>query len=906
MRSAYGIMFFLFIAHIFTSFSSTPPLGRTGAPGETSCNNCHGSNNPQGLEGSLRILGLPDEVMPNTNYRVTVEVASTNGLSMRAGMQMTALNSNNTAAGTFSNPSPNGNISVANNGRNYLGHVFAEAYDANGIVTWETDWTSPAELDPRVTFYAACNISDMDPGSNSQNDLVMLQRQSTRIVDVAMELPDLTASNVMGFQGTFAPDEVVEFTWDLNNLGTAVAVEGYRIAMFLSDDNQFSADDAFVGEVPTGNTFPGTIPNVPGAIRIPLDAADGDYYLHFLVDADGVIEESDETNNLHTTNSTITVLTPVLDPVEVDISASISCQASAMLTALPSGGTMDYTYLWTFQETTQSITVVESGTYTVTVTDSDGISAESAITLEIPAVLDIGLNLIPPIGAEVIPMGGTAPFSYLWSDGTTTQTNPNLSEGFNSVTVTDANNCTASTDFVVEPLSDISLSATVRQLTCSNSLDASIEVEAMGGIGNYTYLWSTGETTSSIINLDAGPYSVTVSDGVSTDAVASFIITAIEPIDLVETITDARCNGEPSGAISVLAIGGTGPYQYSWNNGTTTNNNEGLLAGAHTVTVMDANGCLFVEEFMVGEPTALMVELTTNGQNCFGSEITLLASGGVPPYDAITNSEPGSNMINVILSDANGCSLIEDLEIPFPDPISVSSNIVNVTCFGEADGAIELTNVAGGTAPYTYAWDIGFTSSSVVGLTAGTYEVTITDANGCEIITLFEVSEPDELTLTSTIVDQGTGDGSIDIEVAGGTGAYTYLWSNGETTQDIFGLSTGDFTVVVTDANGCELVEDFSLISTSVATISELSEFNIYPTPTQDVLNIEVSFSGAVEISTQVFSLDGSYQELVNPDFSSRAGTQKSELDVRHLESGIYLLVLQSEEGVVVERFVKL
>ena len=227
-------------------------------------------------------------------------------------------------------------------------------------------------------------------------------------------------------------------------------------------------------------------------------------------------------------------------------------------------------------------------------------------------------------------------------------------------------------------------------------------------------------------------------------------------------------------------------------------------------------------------------------------------------------------------------------------------------CFDEANGAIELTSITGGTPPYTFDWDNGFTSSSIVGLTAGLYTVIVSDANGCMSVTTFEVSEPDELSLSSSIVDEGTGAGSIDIEVDGGIPPYTYLWSNGEVTQDIFNLSAGDFTVFVTDANDCELMEDFSLVSTSVATISELSDVSIYPTLTQNILNVELSFSKAVDISTSLFSLDGTYQEILTPDFIARAGTQKNQIDVSHLESGIYLLVIQNEEGIVVERFVKL
>ena len=916
LRSVYALLIFIFIAHIFTSFSTAPAIGRTGAPGDNgSCLSCHGGSNAQGLDGTLQILGLPAEVTPNTTYRITVEVANPNGLSLTAGMQMTALTSDDLAAGTFSNPSTDAVVQVQQfNQRNYLGHNPAMAYNDNRVASWSVDWTSPAEPDPEVTFYAVGNVTDMDTGTNTANDLIIFETQSTVLVDdVVEELPDLTASNVQGFTGTFEPDDVVEFSWDLNNFGTAIAVEGYRIAMHLSADNQFSADDPFVGEVPTGNTFPGTIPNVPGAIRIPLDAEDGDYFLHFLVDADNTIIESDENNNLLTTTSTITVGTPMLEPVDVALDAvTNACQNFAVIQATASGGTMDYTYLWSTQATTGSITVFDSDTYSVTVTDSDGISAENSITLEIPDILTAEENIIlEPAGnqlgvVQIVPSGGTSPFAYIWPDGTTESTNTNLSAGTFLVTVTDANGCMTTVEFTLDGLSDITLSSAILQLTCSDSADAAIEVVATGGTGNYTYLWSTQATTSSIGNLEAGPYSVTVSDGASEDVIANFIITAIEPIQLIETITNVLCNGDATGAVSVLAIGGTGPYTYLWNNGAFTNNNTNLNGGSAIVTVTDANGCVFVEEFIVEEPSALTIEISVFGNECFGNvaSVDVVASGGVAPYD-ISTMDSGL-FTTVVVTDANGCTLTEDFEIVSQDPITVQGNISDVLCFGEASGGIVLTDLAGGNPPFTFAWNNGFTTSSLIGLVAGDYSVTITDANGCSVIQEYTVFEPSELTLTSEINNAGGNDNSIDIEVTGGTMPYSYSWSTGETTQDISNLPIGNYEVNILDANDCVLTADFDVISTATATIAELSSLNVFPVPADQVLNIEAYFSEAVSLNVEVYGLDGSRQIVPSQDFSAQIGLQKNIIDVSQLGSGIYMLVLTSENGVVAKRFVKL
>ena len=913
MRGAYVLMIFLFITHIFSGFSSAPPLGRTGAPGDGMCTDCHGGNNSQGLEGSVQILGLPAEVTPNTTYRVTVEVASLNGLSRSAGMQMVALKSDDTAAGTFSNPSIGGAISPGSGGRSYLGHRPAQNYDANGIVTWEVDWTTPADTDPNVTFYAVGNVTDMDNGSNTANDLIIFETESTEIIDPVMELPDLFASDVVGFSGTFAPDEVAEFTWNLNNNSNVVATESYRIAMFLSDDTQFSADDPLVGEVPTGNTFPGVIPNVPGAIRIPANAVDGEYYLHFLVDADGVIEESDENNNLLTTSTTITVETPQVTPLIFEVLTVNNCDGSAELTAFPFGGVPPYSYLWSTGETTQSILVDVAGDFVLTITDEGGSLVEVELPVELFDVLsaEVIVNEQPACGAlgsvSIVAESAFEPTVIEWSDGFIGADRDDLEPGAMTATVTDDKGCVLVLDVVLDGGSDILLNAAVTQLTCPGDEDASIVIAATGGSDNYTYSWSNQATTSSIDGLPAGTYSVTVDDGGSCQAVESFVITMLQPIELVSTVTEISCAGESDGAISVLAIGGTGPYQYIWSNNITTNNNLDLSAGTYRVTVVDANSCQFSEEFEIVEAPAIVVQIDKTDVTCFGGmdgSYSAQIQGEPSSLQEMDNLAPG--VYPVTLTSANGCSVMESIIISEPGEISTVSSVDDVICFGEANGSIRLAQVLGGISPYTFDWSNGLSSLTIEGLVAGPYEVTITDALGCTRVEEFVVSEPDELTLTGNSIFAAGDNSSINIEVSGGALPYTYMWSNGEVTQDIFDLPEGIYEVTVIDANGCALMESFDIISTSVQTIDELTSLNLYPTPTQNVLNVELTLSNAVAFSAKIYSLNGAYQEVVKTEFSARTGQQKSQIDVRHLDAGLYMLVLQSEAGVVAKRFVKL
>jgi hypothetical protein len=231
--------------------------------------------------------------------------------------------------------------------------------------------------------------------------------------------------------------------------------------------------------------------------------------------------------------------------------------------------------------------------------------------------------------------------------------------------------------------------------------------------------------------------------------------------------------GATNGSIDLTVAGGTPPYGYSWTNGATTQDLTGLAAGTYTVTVTDAHGC-----------------------QAFKS-VTILAPGAP----------------------------------------SLSETHVNVSCNGGSNGSVDLT-VTGGTGPFTYAWSNGATTQDLSGLTANTYNVTVTDANSCTALLGVTVTQPAVLALSETHVNVCTGgsNGSIDLTVTGGTAPYGYAWSNGATTQDLSGLTAGPYNVTVTDAHGCTqglgvtiTVTQFAIVSTagSNGTISPLGTTNV-------------------------------------------------------------------------------
>ena len=996
LRSAYVLMIFLFISHIFVGWRNAPPSGRTGAPGEGTCANCHGGNNAQGLDGTMTITGLPDVVSPSTTYRVGVEITNPNGMSSYAGMQMVALNSNNQNAGTMANASMSARIKQ-NSNKTYLEHNPALVYDANRVAAFTMDWTSPAEPDPNVTFYAAGNIAD--GGGGSANDLIILETKSTEVMGVAMEFPDLTASNVNGFTGTHAPDDVVEFTWDLNNIGSAVATDGYRVVMYLSQDATFSMDDVAVGEVPTGNTFPGTIPNVPGAIRIPLSYPDGNYFMHLVVDQDNTIEESDETNNIFTTSNTIKVETPILGAIELDILTQIDCDQSGTLTVEVSGGAAPYTYIWSTNETSESIDITASNNYSVTVMDMSGGSESTSIDVLIPDVLfaeeiitqqpgcgnlgeasiaisggtspysvlwsdgttgdfntalesgDVSAEVTDASGCEALVIftlasvddiqvtieaqspscfgffdgfvcanveGGTGPYTYLWSNNTTSDCNDNANAGTYNVTITDSGNCTQAANFVLEEPLALVINADINNISCDGASDEGIiVVNVSGGVSPYTYLWSNGATSSINSGLTADTYTVTATDANSCTIISTYSVSTSSAITILESISQISCAGVDDGAIELQPAGGTGNYTYIWSNGATTSAIINLTPGIYSVTVSDGGDCDALATFTIVELAELSISANVTNAGCnmeTNGAITVIVSGGVEPYDYNWGSGQNTATINnlaagnyiVTVTDANFCFVTMQFTIGEGAVLSVNAEVKNVFCFDGSDGSIIVTDIVGGVPPFSYNWDNGIMSSELIGLSAGDFTVTATDAAGCVVEAVFTVAEPTELTVTGNIEYAADDESSIALATAGGNPPYTYNWSNGATTPNIGNLPEGSFAVTVTDNNGCIVTEQFNIISTSTRSIDELSFWEIYPTPTENVLTIESVFSQRVPLTVQVISLDGRYQELINQTLEFNAGAQKNTLDVSHLAKGIYLFVLETDQGRAAKRFIKM
>lgn len=504
-----------------------------------------------------------------------------------------------------------------------------------------------------------------------------------------------------------------------------------------------------------------------------------------------------------------------------------------------SGGTPPYKYSWSNGETTEDITKLGSGTYTVIATDNNDCAITDSITLTAPVNAMKATTVTTPISchgdadgtATVNIEKGKLPYTIVWSDGNSSSSITGLGAGTYSVTVSDADNCTStSTAILVEPTA-MTIGKQVKNVSCKDDANGAIDVTVAGGTPSYTYSWSNGSTAQNIKNLGIGSYSLKVTD--SRFCRDSFSVTITQPEVLKASITgkDLTCKGANSGSADLTVTGGTPPYSYLWNpNGATTEDIKDLSASTYMVFVTDSNECL--------------------------------AAGKV------TLSQPA-------------------------DFLTITPNITPVRCQGENNGDITLS-VSGGSSPYSYVWNQNSTATDkLIGLNSGLYSVAVTDGNNCRITRDIFVMEPAILKVEFTASIGCTGqDGEIDLFPSGGTEPYAFEWSNGAVVEDLENLMPGVYSVTVKDFRACSYKDSVEIKEEAQQCINIPNGF----TPNNDgvndawvLRNIE-SFPGCI---VDVFDRDG------NGVFNSKgyAIAWDGTLNGAQLPLGTYYYVINLNSG---------
>jgi hypothetical protein len=459
-------------------------------------------------------------------------------------------------------------------------------------------------------------------------------------------------------------------------------------------------------------------------------------------------------------------------PTSTDLTCFGFCTGSA--TCQPSGGVPPYTYAWTpSSATTQTMSAVCAGAYTVTVTDAAFATATATVLITQPALLSAGFPSSSAISCNsacdgsitVSASGGTPPYAYAWSPaGGNAAVASSLCAATYTATITDMNGCSLATGFTLNQPNFLVADAGVSQAICYGA-STTLNGSATGGTPPFTYAWSgplsfTSSAASPLVTPSATSiYSLTLTDANGCTSFDTVMISLSQSLNLSFSTINATC-AQSDGLISVLPSGGVAPYAYLWNNSVTNDTNNNVPAGIYTVTVTDANGC--------------------------------------------SNTAAGA------ISNITG-------------PTLSVSGIVNPTCYNGSNGSATVV-ATGGPQPYTYLWNSSpaQTTATATNLPAGNFFCTVVDANNCQSSISATLAQPAQLYLGAQSISGANciNNGSARAWASGGVLPYSYVWSNTETGDTAYALPSGNCTVTVTDNTGCAVSGSISIASTNATLVT--------------------------------------------------------------------------------------
>jgi len=508
-------------------------------------------------------------------------------------------------------------------------------------------------------------------------------------------------------------------------------------------------------------------------------------------------------------------------------------------------GIAPHTFFWSNSSTVEDPTGLTAGIYTVTVTDATGCSKTAETSLTEPSALSsAGISSQPACPGEANGQAaflgasqGTPPYSLLWSDGQTTPSLTGLAAGTYTLSITDAQGCELVETVQVPAFLPPTVQAVVSDVSCFGKNDGSMAVALTGGSPGFGYAWSGGSAAPKIESLAPGTYTLTLT---YADAKCSqtfdFQVKEPLPILLAATPKPAACHGGSEGSVDLTVQNGIAPHTFFWSNSATSEDLAQLGAGGYQVTVTDATGCTQMLATTVTEPTALASAGITAQAACpdeANGEVSFLgAAQGTPPYALLwSNSQTAPNLTGLAagtytlsITDVQGCSLVETVQVPAFLPPTVQAVVSDVSCFGKNDGSAEVT-LTGGSPGFGYAWSSGSAAPKIESLTPGTYTLTLTYADAkCAQTFDFQIKQPDVLAFLDTAKTAvrcfGEANGAVNLTAAGGTPPYQFSWSNGQKTEDLAQVTAGTYTLTLTDAKGCTHTAQFAVPQPDLLTLS--------------------------------------------------------------------------------------
>jgi len=520
---------------------------------------------------------------------------------------------------------------------------------------------------------------------------------------------------------------------------------------------------------------------------------------------------------------------PVIDSILITDVTVCSAPYNGIIEVYPNGN--QYSYDGGVYTTTNHVDTFSVGSHSITLQDANGCTVDSTVTVN----SNIGISIDSIVAGTIMCYSGITNITvydvdavqYSIDNGTTYQTDSNFANvivGTYNVMIKDASGCPAAGNITITEPDSIHIELSSTDVSCANAGTAT--VIATGGTGSLSYLWSNSDTTTTINNLTANTYYITVTDENSCTQTDSIDVNIGNLIgEATATVQNVGCFGESTGNITVGLTLGNAPYTYNWNpSNTDTSTISDLTIGTYDVTITDAFGCTADTSITITQPNKLELIANANNISCYGynnGAIFLNINEGTSPYsinwsngtvnsiDSLINLQ--ADTFNIVVTDNNDCTVDTTVIITEPNEITLNTTVTNILCYGNKNGAISIT-VNNAVNPYTIMWSNSATTDSIGNLSEGQYSVTLTDNNNCSVYDTIKITQPDNISFNENISDitcYGYNNGAISLQVTGATSPYQFNWSNSANTESIDNLAEGKYFVNIIDNNNCNYTDTF-------------------------------------------------------------------------------------------------
>lgn len=577
-------------------------------------------------------------------------------------------------------------------------------------------------------------------------------------------------------------------------------------------------------------------------------------------------------------------------------------------------GLPPYAFNWGSDVTSQNRMNLGVGNYNVVVTDANNCSSSYSAAIVDGSPINVSENhnnVTCHSGTNgsinITATGGILPYSYRWSNGDMAEDIANVPAAQYIVTVTDAHDCSAITSIAVTQPEALQVSLSKTDATCYGASTGAVSVSVTGGVQPLSYLWSNAVQQANLSNVQAGGYTLSVTDAAGCRVVANATVAQPQAITINETLVNPTCFGRGDGSIALAANGGAGTYTFKLNNNNVQGVINGLQAGVYHVEAIDASGCSTLKDISLVAPAAMELNATIENEKCGApntGSVSINVIGGNAPYTYTWNNSMTGNSINLLgagtyvvaVVDAKGCTQTKANVVSASQGLKVAVAANELPC-NVAKGEASIT-VLNGLAPYTFAWANGAITPSLNNVLPGTYAVTIRDAAGCAMDTVVTISNNNSFAVAvegAAAIELGE---TVELKaVATGSADVSYTW------VPAFGLQcptcasvtvrpaeTTIYKVTAVDATyGCVATAEANIVVGTETNVFLPNAFTPNGDGQNDVLELYGNRQSIRYFQLLVFNRWGEKVYETNDQFFNWDANYKGE----KLEPGAYLYVMK-------------